>query len=401
MKKKLQLLVFILLIYAIVLSNMIAADNPNPPANPVKLIFLHHSTGQNWLNDQWGGLGIALRDNNYYVSDTNYGWGPEAIGDKTDIGQFWLWFRGPNSSAIMDNVYTENGQYCNYSRIANEPSGTNTIVMFKSCFPNSAIQGSVNDPVPNIEANLLKGESAGSDSHTIANAKGIYVDILKYFISHPEKLFILITAPPLSDATYSGNARVLNQWLMTEWLKDYTLKNVFVFDFFNVLTTNGGSTDISDANAETGNHHRWHNNQIQYLFDGVSNTSKYASGGGDDHPNETGSLKATIEYLPLLNIAYNRWKASATDIDEDNSINIFSVYPNPATDYICISSSDFNIHNIKIINQIGDEILNNEYSINETKKIIKINLDKLANGIYYLLANNGNQSLIKQITILK
>ena len=52
--------------------------NPGPPASPVRLIFIHHSTGENWLSDDNGGLGIALRDNNYYVSDTNYGWGPRA-----------------------------------------------------------------------------------------------------------------------------------------------------------------------------------------------------------------------------------------------------------------------------------------------------------------------------------
>ncbi len=46
-----------------------------PLAQPVKLIFIHHSCGENWLDDTNGGLGIALRDNNYFVSDTNYGWG--------------------------------------------------------------------------------------------------------------------------------------------------------------------------------------------------------------------------------------------------------------------------------------------------------------------------------------
>ena len=58
------------------------ADNPDPPAAPVKLIFVHHSTGGNWLADPnsdqpYGGLGIALRDNNYFASATNYGWGPD------------------------------------------------------------------------------------------------------------------------------------------------------------------------------------------------------------------------------------------------------------------------------------------------------------------------------------
>ena len=55
----------------------VAIVNTAPPAAPVKLVFIHHSTGQAWLEDGHGGLGIALRDNNYFVSDTNYGWGPE------------------------------------------------------------------------------------------------------------------------------------------------------------------------------------------------------------------------------------------------------------------------------------------------------------------------------------
>jgi len=55
--------------------------NPNPPNSPVKLIFIHHSTGENWLADDDGGLGIALRNNHYFVSDTNYGWGPDGVGD--------------------------------------------------------------------------------------------------------------------------------------------------------------------------------------------------------------------------------------------------------------------------------------------------------------------------------
>jgi hypothetical protein len=56
------------------------------PAEAVRLIFIHHSCGSNWLSDGNGGLGIALMDNNYFVSDTNYNWGPDSIGSSTDIG---------------------------------------------------------------------------------------------------------------------------------------------------------------------------------------------------------------------------------------------------------------------------------------------------------------------------
>ena len=289
-----------------------------PPSQPVKLIFLHHSSGENWLNDNNGGLGIALRDNNYFVSDTNYKWGPVAnegsdpIGSYTDIGNWWTWFRGPKSTEIMDAVYAESGQHSSYSRLKSDPGGKNRIVMFKSCYPNSNLRGNPGDPVPSIDANPLKGEDSGSAYHTVANAKGIYIDLLPYFQQHQDTLFVVITAPPLSNAKNAGNARAFNEWLVNDWLKDYPYKNVAVFDFYNVLTTNGGSSKTNDLDRETGNHHRWWNNAVQHTVDtsgGPHDTTAYASGSGDDHPSKAGNQKATAEFLPLLNLAYNRWQA--------------------------------------------------------------------------------------------
>jgi hypothetical protein len=289
-----------------------------PPAQPVKLIFLHHSSGENWLNDNNGGLGVALRDNKYFVSDTNYDWGPvpkdgsEPIGSLTDIGHWWMWFRGPKSTEIMDAVYAESGQHASYSRLNTDPGGKNRIVVFKSCYPNSNLKGNPGDPVPPIDANPLKGLDSGSDYHTVANAKGIYHDLLPYFQQHQDTLFVVITAPPVSDAEDAGNARAFNQWLVSEWLKDYPYKNIAVFDFYNVLTTNGGSAKINDLHRETGNHHRWWQNAVQHAVDtsrGPHDTAAYASAPGDDHPSRAGNQKATVEFVPLLNLAYNRWQA--------------------------------------------------------------------------------------------
>ena len=36
--------------------------------------------------------------------------------------------------------------------------------------------------------------------------------------------------------------------------------------------------------------------------------------GGDDHPNAAGDRKATAEFLPLLNNAYNTWQATSHTI---------------------------------------------------------------------------------------
>ncbi len=295
--------------------------NPNPPDHRVRLIFIHHSTGENWLNDENGGLGEALQDNNYYVSDTNYAWGPiytdssSTIGDHTDIGNWWEWFRGPNSSTYLSALYNEGDQHCSYFRLCTPPSGENEVIMFKSCFPNSALQGNPSDPVPLIDNNPLKGEGSGSENHTVANAKGIYIDLLEYFRTRQDKLFVAITAPPLmtsdTNTTQAANDRAFNNWLVNEWLADYPYKNVFVFDFYNVLTSNNGDANTNDLGLETGNHHRCWNGAIQHIRNVNNNTAAYPS--GDSHPSQAGNLKATGEFLPLLNVAYHRWKGEAVE----------------------------------------------------------------------------------------
>lgn len=258
--------------------------DPNPPGNPVKLIFIHHSTGENWLTDGYGDLGRVLAQNNYFVSDTNYGWGPEGIGDRTDIPNWDEWFRSENTPRYMDALFQESGQNSSYTRSFGDPGGENQIVMFKSCFPNSDLSGNPDDPA-----------QEGYDL-TVGNAKWIYNEILKYFATRPDKLFIVITAPPLSDDTHADNARAFNNWLLNDWLPEnnYALNNVAVFDFYNILT---------DASAR----HSFQDGQVLYTV-GNQNTLYYPS--GDDHPSEQGSRKATEEFLPLLNVFYHRWAAS-------------------------------------------------------------------------------------------
>lgn len=287
--------------------------NTNAPTGVVRLFFIHHSTGENWLNDDHGGLGLALRDNHCFVSDSNYGWGPDSIGDTTDIGHWWSWFRSPDSARYMEAALTEDGQNCAYTRASAAPAGPNRVIMFKSCFPNSALRGPVNGSVPPAASNPLRGEDAYSEAHTVANAKGIYIDLLSYFGTKRDTFFVVVTAPPLSDPEYAQNARAFDQWLVSEWLAGYEGGNVFVFDFYNVLTSNGGSSEVSDVGQASGNHHRWREGGVEHKTNGGANVLKYPSSPDDDHPNGVGSRKATVEFIPLLNAAVNAWmeKASA------------------------------------------------------------------------------------------
>ncbi|MFH2129125.1 MAG: hypothetical protein ABIK68_02025, partial [bacterium] len=203
-----------------------AADlDPSSPTSTVKLIFIHHSTGENWLRDDYGELGTALMNNNYYVSDTNYGWGPNSIGDRTDIPDWIEWFNSANSDTYMNALFHEFGQNSEYSRLSVDPGGENEIVVFKSCFPNSNLEGNLDDP-PDPEGWL-----------TVGHARWVYNQILDTFQTHPDKLFVVITAPPVTDSSYGANARAFNNWLVSNWLEEnnYPLSNVAVFDFYNVL----------------------------------------------------------------------------------------------------------------------------------------------------------------------
>ncbi|HPE70262.1 MAG TPA: hypothetical protein P5560_13240 [Thermotogota bacterium] len=284
-------------------------DPVDPPTPVLKLVFIHHSCGENWLSDGNGDLGIALMNNNYFVSDTNYGWGTDGIGDTTDIGHWWTWFRGPKSNVYTAELFAESGQNSWYSRLDDDPGGENQVILFKSCYPNSDLKGNANAPVPAIGANPLRGQDCWSEAHTVANAKGIYLDLLNFFSQHTDKLFVAITAPPLQYSEFSANARAFNNWLVNDWLDGYPHDNVAVFDFYNVLTTNGGSANVNDLDRETGNHHRVWQGVVQHKTDGDNdanpNVLEYPT--GDDHPSRAGNLKATGEFVELLNLAVQVW----------------------------------------------------------------------------------------------
>jgi hypothetical protein len=291
-KTYLHLFTILILTFATILILAIPAivhaqEGPiTPPTSPVKLIFIHHSVGENWLQNGYGNLGQDLDSNNYFVSDTNYGWGPSSIGDQTDILDWRKWFRSANTPIYMAALYAENGKHSWYTRSLTNPGGPNQIVMFKSCYPNSNLAGNPNDP-PTPGTTL-----------TVGTAKYTYNQILGYFGAHPEKLFIVITAPPELDPTYANNARAFNTWLVEDWLSEnsYPHKNVAVWDFYNVLT-------------DPNNHHRYRNGAVEYINHHGTNTLYYDS-SGDAHPNTIGSRKATTEFIPMLNYYYNRWKSS-------------------------------------------------------------------------------------------
>jgi hypothetical protein len=297
--------------------------NPDPPAATVRLVFIHHSVGQELL---LRGFFALLNTQNYFVADTFYGWGPpdgvdqygtvKTIGDHTDIGQWYNWFLGPTSATFLDALYNESGNSEGFENSMPPPAGPNTVVLFKSCFFNSqTISGNPDDP-PCISSptvpNLIWGQDHFNQAvYTVSNIKGMYRDLLPYFATNQDKLFILLTPPPLladieTVPGSSARARAINTWLVNHWLDNYPYNNVAVLDFFNVLTSNDGATDSNDLGAATGNHHRLASGAVQHLVQTANNYTAYPS--YDSHPNGAGDAKAMGELMPLINVAYHAWQ---------------------------------------------------------------------------------------------
>jgi len=286
----------------------------------VRLVFIHHSVGEAWLADGGGDLRQALNANNYYVTDSNYGWGTAStelggvIGDFTDTGHWYNWFLGTERDTHMGALYNNSTLSVGANTIAN-PGGPNTVVMFKSCFfSGRRIQGTPSD-LPRISSisnpNPIWGEAAEGANYTVSNIKGLYRDLLAYFATRQDKLFILIATPPsyYTDLTAAeaANVRAIHTWLVRHWLEGYSYNNVAVFDYFNVLTSNGGDSETNDLGAATGNHHRLQGSQIADVIGLNHNFLAYPS-GTDSHPTPAGHQKAAGEFVPLLNIAYHAWQ---------------------------------------------------------------------------------------------
>jgi hypothetical protein len=276
----------------------LSAISASRPASPLKLLFIHHSVGGVWLADagpaqedggaciyrthpNGGSLRSLLEREGYEVHETSYG---SQIGEKTDLFD-WL----PKFRDQMDRLVATDHNDTMY-----RDGGRNQIVVFKSCFPNSAFVGDGD----------LPGNPAGRDL-TVANARATMRALLPEFRKRPDVLFVYVTAPPLAPQVFTERrwkwlvkrligkptwadefaaqaslARRFNNWVSATdgWLAEYPLTNVAVFDYYDILTGHGAS-DLLRFPTE----------------DGI-----------DSHPARDGNVKASDDFVPFLNRVVRR-----------------------------------------------------------------------------------------------
>lgn len=351
------------------------SPNTDPPTTPVNLLWIHHSTGANWSHRfDWdgsrawndgvqgvdhgeyatrhdtsgaGGNGeIALYNNNYILHHLSYG---SQLGDSTTYTDYRDWYRkfrnwlDKNDSAHYVNsvggadlvhCYSQDTTYASQGTDefthASVSSQTNQVIMFKSCFPNSAVTaadtstGLPASPTA-ADARAWVATSAYSDWADSGNAggpinyiKAEYLALLDIFgeSRYRDLLFVAWVAPPEISSTDAG-ARTLAEWFEHDWLTGYAYNNVLLFNYYNIHTgehTEGG--DVLPAWQEKHNHARYNPflGRRDYVGPGdpdFVNDLRMAfpldgPGGGDSHPSHFAGAVAAKELIPLLNIQWNK-----------------------------------------------------------------------------------------------
>lgn len=200
---------------ALSLSSTVKASSQGHYTN---IVFLHHSVGNNLIEQ--GDVHRLFREAGYSFWDQGYNnmglRGPD--GELTGAG-----YGVPNDNTDPDGMAVVFGQKV-YDQPVNTLSGLlqHEVIIFKSCFPNS---------------NIGSPEKA-------EELRTMYRGILQTVDAHPDKVFILVTTPPLNPAeTNAENARRARE--MAAWMTsdEYTggRKNLFVFDFYTLLAQLDGS----------------------------------------------------------------------------------------------------------------------------------------------------------------
>lgn len=216
-----------------------------------RIIFLHHSTGENIWN---GGVPQLMEEYNknngksYKIIEQTY---PSTKGgypwSNYPYDYYNLWVKH------MDN--SQDRKELNLDQIA----ANNDIIIFKHCFPVGEIQEDIRKPDVN------------SDRKSLENYKLQYNALKNRMLQFPNKKFIVWTGAALAeDCTNPEMAKRSKEW--ATWVKsqwDKSGDNIFIWDF-EKLETDGGL----------------------YL--------KYQAEKSDSHPNSTFSKIAAADFVKRL-----------------------------------------------------------------------------------------------------
>jgi hypothetical protein len=205
------------------------------------VIFLHHSTGANLIEQ--GGVRERFTQAGYSFWDQGY----------NDVG-----LRDPNGAFV--------GYSYSVPKDNTDPDGLARIFsQHEYKYPINALSGLLQYEVIIIKSCFAPANNIKSDSQ-LENYKSWYTGIRDVMDQHRDKLFIIVTSPPLNpeetNPEEASRARAFAEWLKSEeFLNGHA--NIATFDFFDLLAVSDPSSpETSMLRPEYRNGADSHPNQI-------------------------------------------------------------------------------------------------------------------------------------------
>ncbi|MCP4423661.1 MAG: hypothetical protein GY803_04130 [Chloroflexi bacterium] len=202
------------------------------------LIFLHHSTGRNLINE--GNVRPSLTEREYQFWDHDFNHIGLIKPDGSPANAHYripgMWGRGDTDVAGLSALFSQpatNPPDNAFSRLLQHD-----VIVVKSCYPNSAI----------------------GDDETLRQFQTHYRQMRDTADAHSNHLFIIMTSPPLhplgTNPEEAARSRKLSDWLISDdFLEGHP--NLFVFDFFDLLADpdlNTLRTDYQMTPSEAQSH---------------------------------------------------------------------------------------------------------------------------------------------------
>lgn len=241
-------------------------------ANSQKVIFLHHSTGDNVYNE---GNVASLMDSYNKANRKSL-----VITERSYPNDPWPWSNYP-----YDYWKLWIGGSCNPSdpdiECMNTLASKYDMVILKHCFPGADILPNTGKPDVN------------SDVKTLENYQEQYRALRSLFDSYPRTKFMIWTLTPLHHLdTSPENARRAYEfvkWVNKEWLTEdgKSHPNIVIFDFYSL---------IAELNGSQANSVRY---CLKYDFE-KSHTDS------DSHPNVAANQYVGPIFVKAISNAFNK-----------------------------------------------------------------------------------------------
>jgi hypothetical protein len=192
------------------------------------IIFLHHSVGRDLIEQ--GGVRELFAEKGYEFWDHDY----NGIGVRRPDGSSPGFHYGvPDDNTNPDGLSSVFAQPV-YRLPLNTFSGLlqHEVIAFKSCYPASNI----------------------ASDEQLERYKDRYLSMRGVMDQHPDRIFIIVSPPPLNpaatDVEAAYRARAFADWLASdEYLSGH--RNVFTFNLFDLLAENDRAAPDCDMLSET------------------------------------------------------------------------------------------------------------------------------------------------------